>query len=210
MNTSSTQESSEYWETSSPLDRRILSYICASDIRWLIRIACTHYGTLEEVYYDYARESPYFVELINGTLGWLIQFLKGFRNKPACGFAHEAKVILDGVKLEPENCTYQSGYTWCGHPELNGLLIAEVLAEYFLGQKYPHLRRTAEILPSIHKSRNSQDGGAAQLYANPALERNPDGSIPIHWGVRILQFEAGKIAEERCARLATALENAYV
>lgn len=104
---------------------------------------------------------------------------------------------------------YQRKYTGCGHPELNGLLIAETLAEYFLQRAYPQIRMTARIKSSIHGSRNQQDGSAAQIYANPRLDKNPDGSIPINSNVQRLQFEAGKMVEVRCHELADAIKEAY-
>lgn len=75
--------------------------------------------------------SPYLLSITGGTVWWLIDFLWGFHSRSQCAFYHERviRIVWNWEVLTPETCARKDAYAWCGHPELNWLLIAIALAE---------------------------------------------------------------------------------
>ncbi len=80
------------------------------------------------------RSPEYFQKILSGTIGELADFLETFYTKKACGFFHERIVRIHGELLTQHSCLHKHSYSGCGHPELNGMLIAIAIAEHILDE----------------------------------------------------------------------------
>jgi hypothetical protein len=66
------------------LSQSILSLIPEEDIYAVVRLSLIHFGRQDQFIYGNVLKSPYYSQLVNGTLGELIDFLRSFENKTAC------------------------------------------------------------------------------------------------------------------------------
>ena len=65
------------------------------------------------------------------------------------------------------------------------MLLAIVVTELILQKSHSTIMMNIQMPIYLHASK--QDESAGRVYANPKIQKNPDGSIPIHSDVQSLQ-----------------------
>ncbi len=191
------------------LTRTILDIFSEEDIKLSIRIACQTYENLDQAYYRRVRESHYYEKLTWGTIGDLIVFLRGFQNKSACGYAHETRIRVGDIVLTPESCPQKHLYSGCGHPELNGLLLAEVLSTMLLDKAHPVRKKVVKIGFPLFQSLSLLDTAGALFYQKEAESNWLQRFIPISWPIQDIQEGFGQISKDELMHLAKSIEAAY-
>lgn len=189
------------------LKRNIFTLFSEEEIKRSLRIACAQYENLDRVFYDRVRKSDEYRRLLFWTVWDVIVFLRSFRDKGACGYAHETWKRINDVLLTPENCLHKDWYAWCGHPELNGMLIAEVLSDMLLDKVHPVRLQVARIGRPIFEVATLWDTLAAATYQRM---KNPSSRvIPIIPEIRTLQELHSSHVYDEFQRIAREIEQAY-
>lgn len=191
------------------LSTPILEIFSEQEIRRHIRVACAVYENLDQTYDKRVRESIYYQQLVHGNVSDLVWFLRSFQNKGACWYAHETRMRVGEVFLTPEMCIQKHGYSGCGHPELNWLLLAEVLTNILVDHAHPIRKNIVDISPSVYYSLTLGDTWASLFYQKTSEPTGGYKVIPISTDIRQLQNGFWETAQIRLMEMADLLEQAY-
>lgn len=150
------------------------------------------------------RTSEYYDKILSWTIRELADFLETFYTKKACGFFHERVIRIHGELLTQGNCAYKHSYAGCGHPELNGILIALAMAEDILGVT---IQVTPTKQPAYVTLRRLDAIANTQFYQAEQSEQSLDDIVTIKESLKIKQDIFWLQVQELCQELARRLKS---